>query len=391
MRGPRKDYCRIEEVRVTPDNLWSVAARVIEKTDRDHPADSVLRSELRTRGAASREDGRSISRAVFAYYRWREWLNWKEKRETQLQRAMELQEAFDRDPGTVPEDELRRAAPKWIAQFMEVTPEWLRSLQAEPLLWLRARPGQGRMLAEKLGDCRAAGGGALSDALRYDGTQDLFRTAEFRSGEFEVQDIASQIVGLVCDPKPGSTWWDACAGEGGKLLHLCDLMRGKGLVWASDRAAWRLDRLKQRAARARIFNYRSALWAANAKLPTRARFDGVLVDAPCSGVGTWQRNPHARWTAGPEDVRELAAVQKDLLTRAAETLKPGGRLVYSVCTMTRDETIGVCEAMAGPGNGLRPVTPSDLLGKGSVVGNQLWLWPQHTGGNGMFIAVWDKA
>ncbi len=119
--------------------------------------------------------------------------------------------------------------------------------------------GGGRELARETG--RGAGGGGLPDAVIYEGAEDLFRTAEFHAGEFELQDISSQIVGWICDPQPGETWWDACAGEGGKTLHLCDLMRGKGLVWASDRAAWRLQKLKrERAARARVFNYRAALW-----------------------------------------------------------------------------------------------------------------------------------
>ena len=163
----------------------------------------------------------------------------------------------------------------------------------------------------------------MPDALVYEGETDLFKTPEFQAGEFEIQDISSQAVGLLCDPKPGETWWDACAGEGGKLLHLSDLMQNKGLIWASDRAAWRLQKLKRRTARAKAFNYRAALWEGGAKLPTKTKFDGVLVDAPCSGVGTWQRNPHARWTTTVEDVQELAEVQKRLLTNVAAVGEAG--------------------------------------------------------------------
>src|SRR6185295_17316743 len=128
-----------------------------------------------------------------------------------------------------------------------------------------------------------------------------------------------------------------CAGEGGKTMHLSALMENKGLIWASDRAAWRLKNLKRRAARAKVFNFRSELWDGGAKLPTKTKFDGILVDAPCSGVGTWQRNPHARWTTTLDDVRELGAVQLQLLDRVAGSLKPEGRLIYSVCTLTRTE------------------------------------------------------
>ena len=112
-------------------------------------------------------------------------------------------------------------------------------------------------------------------------------------------------------------------------------MANRGLIWASDRAEWRLQKLRRRAARAKVFNYRPARWDGGARLPTRTKFDGVLVDAPCSGLGTWQRNPHARWTTTVEDVRELAELQRRLLAHTAPSLKPGGRLIYAVCTLTR--------------------------------------------------------
>src|SRR6185503_8199501 len=124
----------------------------------------------------------------------------------------------------------------------------------------------------KLGECWISGNPGLGDTLEYRGREDLFRMREFHAGAFEVQDISSQIVGLTCAPEPGETWWDACAGEGGKLLHLSDLMQNKGLIWASDRVEWRLKRLKLRAGRAKAFNYRSAIWDGGAKPPTKTRF-----------------------------------------------------------------------------------------------------------------------
>src|SRR5690606_4715628 len=131
--------------------------------------------------------------------------------------------------------------------------------------------------------------------------------------------------------------------EGGKTLHLSALMQNKGLIWASDRAEWRLRSLKRRTGRAQVFNYRAAAWDGGPKLPTKTKFDGVLVDAPCSGVGTWQRNPHARWTTTENDVRELAEIQKRLLTNVAPNVKPGGKLIFAVCTLTRAETTEVVE------------------------------------------------
>ncbi|HMO65414.1 MAG TPA: 16S rRNA (cytosine(967)-C(5))-methyltransferase, partial [Verrucomicrobiota bacterium] len=150
------------------------------------------------------------------------------------------------------------------------------------------RPGTGALLAAELREA-AAPFPALPDTLRYAGPLDLFRTEPFQAGRFELQDLASQLVGHLCAPQPGETWWDACAGEGGKMLHLSDLMQNRGLIWASDRSARRLAALRLRAARARCFNWRAAPWDGGLRLPTRTRFDGVLLDAPCTGLGTWGR------------------------------------------------------------------------------------------------------
>jgi 16S rRNA (cytosine967-C5)-methyltransferase len=248
-------------------------------------------------------------------------------------------------------------------------------VQAPPKLWLRARRGQGSALAKGLD--RARPSESVPDAVEYFGDEDLFRHPGFKSGDFQIQDIASQMVGRIADPQPGQTWWDACAGEGGKLLHLSELMENKGLIWASDRAAWRLEKLKRRTARARVFNYRAVPWDGSAKLPTRTKFDGILVDAPCSGVGTWGRNPHARWTTTPDDVRDLARVQRELLEHVLPALKPGGKLVYAVCTMTRPETVEVAEGVGSAHSELPAVSPT-------------WIRSEDLGGNGMFVAVWEK-
>ncbi len=195
-------------------------------------------------------------------------------------------------------------------------------------------------------------------------------------------------MGHICTPEPDQTWWDACAGEGGKALHLSDLMRNKGLIWASDRAGWRLQSLKRRAARAKMFNYRSVSWDGGPKLPTKTKFDGVLVDAPCSGIGTWQRNPHARWTTTLNDVAELGQLQTQLLLNAALALKPGGKLIYSVCTLARAETNRVAAEVER-----RLTNFSPLLLRHPLTGAeapQLWLWPEKFGGNGMFIAGWQR-
>lgn len=381
-------------------HLPALVARVIAEASRTKPADDVLRATLRTAGGLTAAESREVSRAVFAYYRWFGWLDQTLPVGEQVEGAMEMARRFGDAPERFFGDELlAHAVPAWAREEMDVTPEWAAAIQDEPVLWLRARCGQGEKLSKRLGagavhartEAAATGQFTLPDALLYDGTRDLFQTAEFHEGAFEIQDIASQAVGLICDPKPGETWWDTCAGEGGKTLHLSDLMQNKGLIWASDRAAWRLKKLKLRAGRAKCFNYRAALWDGGERLPTRTKFDGVLVDAPCSGTGTWQRNPHARWTTTLEDVRELAEVQKRLLANVAPAVKPGARLIYSVCTLARSETSAVAEQFSKNHPEFAPLPLANPFQPPSPPTPQLWLWPQDTGGNGMFVAAWQRA
>lgn len=373
-----------------PATRMELAVRILEKATPTIPADLLLRQTLARRKNLSRADSAWISRAVFSFFRWRGWLDRTQPVETQIDDALARADDFGMSPGSVAEDELIRAVPEWAAGNLEVTSAWLRSLQAEPMLWLRARTGLAGDVSAKLGNCEAAPWAALNHALRYDGQEDLFRNELFQAGGFEIQDLASQAVGIVCAPQPGETWWDACAGEGGKTLHLSDLMGGKGLVWASDRAEWRLRRLKQRAGRAGCFNYRSVLWNGGPKPPTRTIFDGVLLDAPCSGVGTWGRNPHARWTTRAEDVVELAAVQKELLNQVAGSVRPGGRLIYAVCTLTRAETSEVADAFAAAHPEFEPLAFAHPFAPAAAATDRLLLWPQDTTGNGMFIAAWQR-
>jgi len=371
------------------------AARVLKLVAAGTPADQALRESLtQDRHYTAPGERRGISRAVFAYYRWWRWLDAKDSPQVQLAAALDLQARFDKSPaGFKPEALAARAVPDWLKDEMDaIPPAMLVQWQQEPALWIRAKAGTGVALTKKLSHFFPSG--QSPDALRYTGITDLYRTPEFQAGEFEIQDLASQLVGLAAAPKPGETWWDACAGEGGKTMHLSDLMQNKGLLWASDRSLRRLAKLKERAARAKVFNFRAAPWEGDAKLPTKTKFDGILVDAPCSGVGTWQRNPHARWTTTPKDVHELAAVQRKLLDHVAGSLKPGGRLVYAVCTLTRAETTAVAEAFTAAHAEFTPdgvhVAGLGEPGPGSATPATRFLWPQDLNANGMFIAAWRR-
>ncbi len=359
------------------------AAQIIRQAAGGKAVDVFLREAVREHSFWSPAERRLLVRAVQSYYRWLRWLPGKDSLQTQAEAALALQDRFEKSESSVKVEALRaRAIPEWLSTEMEPDADFLRQLQRQPALWLRTRAGKLTQVAESLKDCAVVdfplpGASSTLQLLRYNGQQDLYRSEAFQAGLFEIQDLTSQCVSLLCAPQQGENWWDVCAGEGGKTLHLADLMAGKGMVWASDRSAKRLATLKKRAARAEAFNYRSAPWESGAELPTKVLFDGILLDAPCSGIGTWQRNPQARWTTGPKDVQELAAIQAGLLEETSRALKPGGKLVYSVCTLARSETSAVAEAFSLAHPDFEP-QPSTTLMPGKV------------DANGMFIAIWKR-
>lgn len=365
--------------------LLNHAAGVLKTISADQRADTALRFYFETHRYLQPPARRVISHTVFVYFRWLQWLDDKASPQKRLEQAVTLHERFTADAKSIKAEALAAlAVPDWLKTEMDLPADYLRQLQRDPTLWLRARPGRAAGLAKSLFAAETTP--RAPDAVRFTGVSDLFKTEQFKTGEFEIQDLASQLVSVAADPKPGETWWDACAGEGGKTLHLADLMMNKGVVWATDRNEKRIDTLKRRAARAKLFNYRTAFWDGSARLPTKTKFDGILLDAPCSGIGTWQRNPHARWTTTPADVTELAATQLAMLNHLAGSLKPGGRLVYSVCTLTRSETTAVTAAFSAAHPELAPL-PLTTLGSPHA---ELALLPHELNANGMFIATWQR-
>jgi 16S rRNA (cytosine967-C5)-methyltransferase len=373
------------------DRAINIAARLIRQAnDEKKPADDLLRTLFRVSSETVRRDSAEISYIVYTFYRWSQFTNSKDSLAGKIRSCLRNADRFAQNPEYFSTRDMMDAIPHWVKKHIQVRQDWLRSIQKAPTLWLRARKGAAAELCEKLGQAETQISPALPEAIAFSGQKDLFRHAEFQAGNFEIQDISSQAVGLICDPKPGETWWDTCTGEGGKLLHLSNLMENKGLIWATDRSKRRLEILKKRSSRAKAFNVRRRNWEGGENLPTKTLFDGVLVDAPCSGVGTWGRIPHARWTTNLNDVTELAEIQKRLLRNVARSVKRGGRLVYAVCTLTNDETTQVVEDFSSrfPEFQLElPSLPGIERDENEMTST---IWPQTFGGNGMFVAVWRR-
>ncbi len=176
--------------------------------------------------------------------------------------------------------------------------------------------------------------------LRIEGRENITQTKAFQDGLVEVQDEGSQLIVHLMDIQPGQSVLDLCAGAGGKTLALAALLQNKGRVVATDTAAWRLKRTKERLKRAGAFNVElREITGVNDKWLKRQkeRFDRVLVDAPCSGSGTWRRNPDQKWNVTLQDIQELSELQKNLLEGAASLVKPGGALVYATCSLLGEE------------------------------------------------------
>ncbi|CAM5790685.1 RsmB/NOP family class I SAM-dependent RNA methyltransferase [Ottowia pentelensis] len=238
--------------------------------------------------------------------------------------------------------------------------------------------------------------------LRIDGKPALQKLELFTRGAVEVQDEGSQLLALLLDARRGEMVADFCAGAGGKTLAIGATMRSTGRLYAFDVSAHRLDALKPRLARSGLSNVHPVAIAheRDERIKRLAgKLDRVLVDAPCSGLGTLRRNPDLKWRQSPKDVAELVVKQQAILQSAARLLKPGGRLVYATCSVLPDENEQVAEAFGAAHADFEPCTVAELLSGLKVPqaaslcagdGRFLRLWPHRHGTDGFFAAVWQR-
>jgi 16S rRNA (cytosine967-C5)-methyltransferase len=249
------------------------------------------------------------------------------------------------DPLKLPEDPVQRLGifhsyPDWIVQ------QWLEQFgeeETEKLCeWFNQPPSLNlrvNLLRTSMEEVEAAFSGIsriplLPQALQLTGkTGAIQNLSGFTEGWWTVQDASAQLVVHLLDPQPGEVVIDACAAPGGKTTHIAELMQDRGIIWACDRAASRLRKVKENAKRLHL-NSIQTLTGDSRNFPQFIQTaDRVLVDAPCSGLGTLHRHPDIRWRQTPEKLQELATLQQELLASAATWVKPGGILVYATCTL----------------------------------------------------------
>ncbi|MEA3034230.1 MAG: rRNA (cytosine967-C5)-methyltransferase [Sphingomonadales bacterium] len=211
----------------------------------------------------------------------------------------------------------------------------------------------------------------------------------WRSGLVEVQDEGSQLLALACTARPGMDVVDLCAGAGGKTLALAAEMENRGRLVASDVDRTRLSRMRPRLERAGVSIVEPRLLDPGREREAleglKGQADLVLVDAPCSGTGTWRRNPELRWRLDPARLERLVKQQAYLLDLGAELVRPGGIIVYAVCSLLAEEGRGQAEAF-----GVRSsmVSEAPLIPGGRPAGPGLLLTPGHDGTDGFFVARW---
>ncbi|HSI52554.1 MAG: RsmB/NOP family class I SAM-dependent RNA methyltransferase [Ramlibacter sp.] len=242
--------------------------------------------------------------------------------------------------------------------------------------------------------------------LRLDTKPALTKFDAFARGAVEVQDEGSQLLALLLEAKRGEMIVDFCAGAGGKTLAIGAAMRNTGRLYAFDTSAHRLDALKPRLARSKLSNVHPAAIAheRDDRIKRLAgKIDRVIVDAPCSGLGTLRRNPDLKWRQSLQGVKEMTVKQAAILQSAARLLKPGGRLVYATCSLLPQENEEIALAFTQANKEFTPLPAAEILSNlkvegaaglcsgGEGGGDFLRLWPHRHRTDGFFAAIWVKS
>lgn len=344
-----------------------------------HPADAALRAFFRDHPKLGQRDRGVIAEWSFAVIRNLRLLEslaqGRDPRRLLLAAAMTVAGRSVRQL----EPALKRGEAEWLAQLRAVDtaalpiavqvslPDWIweamiaqmaqpealalaRSLLAPAPLDLRVnalRADRDALLAQLRAEGLAAEATPYSPhGVRLQEKTALQRHPRFLDGSLEVQDEASQLLGLLVAPRRREMVVDFCAGAGGKTLALGALMRSEGRLYAFDTSQKRLANLAPRLKRSGLSNVHPQLIDGERDRRIQrlhGKIDRVLVDAPCSGLGTLRRNPDLKWRQTPQSVRELTAKQASILAAAANLVKPGGRLVYATCSILREENDGIVD------------------------------------------------
>lgn len=287
---------------------------------------------------------------------------------------------------------IEHSFPDWLFEIgkKEFAAEWpaiMKSLNKEPEVFLRTNTLKTNieklikdLKIEKIDVDKIKGTIAIPNGLYLKERKNVFSTQAFKKGDFEMQDAGSQSIAELLQAQPGQQVVDACAGSGGKSLHLAALMQNKGKILAMDIHDWKLQDLKQRAARSGATILETKL-IDSPKVIQRLEnnFDRVLIDSPCSGLGVLRRNPDTKWKLNPEQIATVCELQKDILSRYSGMCKSGGLMVYATCSILKCENEEQVKWFLNSATGKK----WSLLSEHRI-------WPHIHGFDGFYAAVLKK-
>ncbi|KUG12965.1 RNA methyltransferase [Elizabethkingia miricola] len=249
--------------------------------------------------------------------------------------------------GTVPTKAVQYSIPEWLAETLEkeLGANWEKEMDAlnDPaptVLRVNTLKTTKEKLIEELqkSEIESHAVRGYEDAVELEEKKNVFLTEAFKKGMFEVQDASSQLIGRFLDVKEGMRVVDACAGAGGKTLHIAALMKNKGQIIALDIFEWKLAELKRRAKRAGAHNIETRVIDDN-KVIKRLHnsADRLLIDAPCSGLGVLKRNPDSKWKIDQDFIDRIKKEQENILQDYSKIIKKGGQMVYATCSILPSE------------------------------------------------------
>ena len=416
-----------------PNALLELATELLHRVlQLKHPADGVVSDFFREHRALGQRERHTLAETTYTVLRQRPLLqHLAQSGKGEMERRLALlawqgNEGFLRaalseseqewlkevstvDRGALPE-KLRHNLPEWLADILKSAlgdEFWplVGSMTAAAPLDLRVNTFKAKreavQAAFKAEGIEAAATPYSPLGLRIEGKPALHKLDVFMRGDVEVQDEGSQLLALLVGAKRGEMVMDFCAGAGGKTLALGAEMRNTGRLYAFDTSGHRLASLKPRLARSGLSNVFPAQIAheRDERIKRLAgKLDRVLVDAPCSGLGTLRRNPDLKWRQTPQTIEELQVKQAAILASASRLLKPGGRLVYATCSLLDAENEEIAQAFTAEHGAnfkvlpaLGALTRAHVIGAEALVrGDFMRLWPHRHGTDGFFAALWER-
>ena len=301
-------------------------------------------------------------------------------------KGIDFRKIEDRFSEKIDNPAVEQSVPDWLFNLIEKdygkeTVEILAALNKQAEVYLRVNTlkttSENVINSLEVEGIEAVSVPGQENAVQIKQRKNLFRTAAFQDGWFEVQDISSQLVAKALAPKPGMRVMDVCAGAGGKTLHLAALMQNKGQLIALDIYEWKLKELKRRARRAGAHNVETRLIIAKTIKRLKDGADALLIDAPCSGLGVLKRNPDAKWKLDQDFIDRITKEQAEILQTYSKVLRKGGRMVYATCSILPQENEQQVEKFLANNEEYTLITAQTLL-------------PHITGNDGFYIAVLER-